>query len=234
MSKILTIGRDTQCDICLNDPTDVVSRRHAVLECVGGKYYLTDQSRNGTYINGMKMARGERVPVTRRDEISFAHVCNLDWTVVPKPNNTLLYAVIGVGALAVLAVVALLLRSSSDPAPVGTYGGGGGGGVIPTTGVVIPQDSTTTETADSTAVVVPEVDATQPATTPADTTVEAADETAVVEPTVSPKEEEPAVEPKAEEPVAGPKVTPAPKKQTPKAEPKEAEPKDDEVIDAIY
>ena len=142
MSKILTIGRDTQCDICLNDPTDVVSRRHAVLECAGGKYYLTDQSRNGTYINGMKMARGERVPVTRRDVISFAHVCDLDWTLVPKANNTLLYVVIALVVVAVLAVAALLFRGSSSSASVGTYGGGGGGGVIPTTGVAIPTDST--------------------------------------------------------------------------------------------
>lgn len=234
MSKILTIGRDTQCDICLNDSTDVVSRRHAVLECVGGKYYLTDQSRNGTYINGMKMTRGERVPVTRRDVISFAHVCNLDWSLVPQSSNTLLYGVIALGVIAVLAVVAVVLHGSSGTPQTGVYGGGGGG-AVPVTGVVAPDEQAAA--ADDVTISAPVTDST---TTVADPTVPtetadsvansaAATATAVVEPKPVTPEQPAVVEQPAEKKAPAAKPTPAPKKT-----PVQEESSDDEVIDAIY
>lgn len=47
----LTVGRDPQSDIFLNDMT--VSRIHAVLECSASGVHMTDSgSLNGTYING--------------------------------------------------------------------------------------------------------------------------------------------------------------------------------------
>lgn len=47
----LTIGRDPDSDIFLNDLT--VSRQHAVLEAKGGKVSVKDAgSLNGTYVNG--------------------------------------------------------------------------------------------------------------------------------------------------------------------------------------
>jgi len=49
--KRLTVGRDPQSDIFLNDMT--VSRIHAVLECSDGAVHVTDSgSLNGTYLNG--------------------------------------------------------------------------------------------------------------------------------------------------------------------------------------
>ena len=59
--KTYSIGRDLGCDIVINDTTDVVSRRHAVLTVASsGKMTLTDLSSNGTYINGIRrfMASG--------------------------------------------------------------------------------------------------------------------------------------------------------------------------------
>ena len=57
MKKIYTIGRDGGCDIVIPDNTDVISRLHATIRVESNdKIYLTDQSRNGTYINGMKMS----------------------------------------------------------------------------------------------------------------------------------------------------------------------------------
>lgn len=48
----LTIGRDPEADIFLNDVT--VSRAHAVLECVGSDVRIVDAgSLNGTYVNGV-------------------------------------------------------------------------------------------------------------------------------------------------------------------------------------
>ena len=50
-SDSLTIGRDPESDIFLNDMT--VSRMHAVVECLGGQVSVRDAgSLNGTYVNG--------------------------------------------------------------------------------------------------------------------------------------------------------------------------------------
>ncbi len=143
MKKFLTIGRDTQCDICINDSTDVVSRNHAILEIgSNGKYFITDQSRNGTYVNGMRISPNEKVPVTRNDVVSLAHVRELDWSLVPKNNTVVLWAAIACGVVAVVAVVALLLHfgvfsgTDSNKGALNLGGGGsaveqpGGGGAV--------------------------------------------------------------------------------------------------------
>lgn len=105
MKKILTIGRNPACDICIPDSSNVVSREHAVLEIgKGGKYYLIDKSRNGTYVNGIKMSANERIPVSRQDEISFAHVGTLDWSLVPKNNATAVWVVSAIAAVVVLGL----------------------------------------------------------------------------------------------------------------------------------
>lgn len=89
MNKVYTIGRDTSCDIIIPDSTDVVSRVHASLKVKGkGKYILIDQSRNGTYVNGIKMSANEEIPVTRKDVVSFAHVRELDWSQIPKDKDS--------------------------------------------------------------------------------------------------------------------------------------------------
>ena len=81
--KALSIGRDMSCDIVLHDNTDVISRRHAILNITSsGKMTIVDQSRNGTYVNGIKISANVPVPVTRKDVISFAHVSQLDWNLV--------------------------------------------------------------------------------------------------------------------------------------------------------
>lgn len=101
MKKIYTIGREESCDIVIPDQTDVVSRLHATLRIDSkGKYFLNDQSRNGTYINGMKMASNVEVPVSRKDVVSFAHIYNLDWTQIPKQNNRW-----NIGIIALLCIV---------------------------------------------------------------------------------------------------------------------------------
>lgn len=88
MNKVYTIGRDETCDIIIRDSSDVVSRVHATLKSNGnGKYTLVDQSRNGTYVNGIRMSTNEEIPVTRKDVISFAHVQDLDWEQIPKEKK---------------------------------------------------------------------------------------------------------------------------------------------------
>lgn len=98
--KVYSIGREHGCDILINDNTDVISRRHAVLNVSpSGKMTIVDQSHNGTYVNGIRISPNVPVPVTRKDNISFAHVARLDWGQVPKGNSAILrYVVIGVVA----------------------------------------------------------------------------------------------------------------------------------------
>lgn len=95
MKKIYTIGRDEGCDIVIPDSTDVISRLHATIRVESNdKIYLIDQSRNGTYINGMKMSSNVEIPVSRKDVISFAHIYNLDWSLVPKHKRNILKGVL--------------------------------------------------------------------------------------------------------------------------------------------
>ncbi len=101
--KVYSIGRDVTCDIVINDSTDVISRRHAILNVApSGKMTIVDQSHNGTYVNGIKISPNVPVPVTRKDNISLAHVARLDWAQVPKPVNITMYVIIGLLALAAI------------------------------------------------------------------------------------------------------------------------------------
>lgn len=98
--KAYSIGREANCDIVIYDTTDVVSRRHAVLNVYpNGKMFIVDQSRNGTYVNGIRVTPNVPVPVTRKDIVSFAHVVKLDWSQVPTTNLWMKIAVCVVGVL---------------------------------------------------------------------------------------------------------------------------------------
>ena len=101
--KIYSIGRDLNCNIVIDDNSDVISRRHATLNVSpSGKMTIIDQSHNGTYVNGIRISSNVPVPVTRKDNVSFAHVARLDWSMVPKPFSPLLWALMAVGAIALL------------------------------------------------------------------------------------------------------------------------------------
>lgn len=101
--KAYSIGREHGCDIVINDTTDVISRRHAVLNVLpSGKMTIIDQSHNGTYVNGIRIASNVPVPVTRKDNISFAHIARLDWDMVPKTTSPLQYLLYAVAVIVVI------------------------------------------------------------------------------------------------------------------------------------
>jgi len=101
--KTYSIGRDLNCDIVINDSTDVISRRHALLNVTpSGKMTIIDQSSNGTYVNGIRISQNVPVPVTRKDIVSLAHVAKLDWNQVPKTNQWVKYTI---GAIIAIAVI---------------------------------------------------------------------------------------------------------------------------------
>ena len=116
--KSYSIGRDKACDIVLNDNTDVISRRHAVLTVSSsGKMTTTDQSTNGTYMNGQRISSNVPVPVTRKDSISFAHVTTFDWNIIPKSNKWVTYLIIGL-AVALVAALAAVYITQEKPKPI--------------------------------------------------------------------------------------------------------------------
>lgn len=99
--KSYTIGREETCNIVISDSSQMVSRMHATLTLDGSKMTITDSSSNGTYINGIRIASGTAVPVTRKDVVSFAQVAELDWKQIPNPGRRTLWIVVAV--LAALA-----------------------------------------------------------------------------------------------------------------------------------
>ena len=102
--KAYSIGREMGCDIVINDSTDVISRRHATLNVYPtGKMTIIDMSQNGTYVNGIKISPNVPVPVTRKDNISFAHIARLDWNCVPNTQTKILRFA-ALGAIALLVV----------------------------------------------------------------------------------------------------------------------------------
>ena len=120
--KSYSIGRDAGCDIVMNDNTDVVSRRHAVLTVASsGKMTITDLSTNGTYINGQRISSNVAVPVSRKDSVSFAHVNTLDWNMIPKSNQWLTYLIIGLVVCAIGAACAIFIPKIIN---------GGGGDIV--------------------------------------------------------------------------------------------------------
>lgn len=74
--KTLTIGRSSQCDIIV--PHDNVSRIHARISIVGGKYVFEDVSKHGSVIGGQYLKSG-RTTVAPGTEILLAGQVPLPW-----------------------------------------------------------------------------------------------------------------------------------------------------------
>lgn len=104
--KTITIGRGDGADICIDD--ELVSRRHATIRISPwGKIEIRDFSKNGTYVNGIRLAMNKPYPITRKDVVSFARVRQLDWSEVPDPTKPY-----KIGAIALLAVIVALVAFS--------------------------------------------------------------------------------------------------------------------------
>ena len=124
--KTYSIGRDINCDIVIDDSTDVISRRHALLNITpSGKMTIIDQSSNGTYVNGIRISQNVPVPITKKDTISFAHVAVLDWKRVPSqgvsPMKIIIFSIIGVIVTAAIAFGAFYMLkpgAESGPGPI--------------------------------------------------------------------------------------------------------------------
>jgi len=56
-------------DTCLNEPA--VSRLHFLIEYNASRWYLVDYSRNGTWLNGERIAKYAQIPLKKNDVISI-------------------------------------------------------------------------------------------------------------------------------------------------------------------
>ena len=96
----IVLGRDSTCDFSINEEmlrpggsatrTDNISRRHALIVCVNGQYYIEDgngrgrKSRNGTFVNDQRIPFPERVPLRHNDRI---RICDFECVFREGPDT---------------------------------------------------------------------------------------------------------------------------------------------------
>ncbi len=108
--KVITIGRDPECNIVLDD--NLISRRHAVLRLHGtGKIEIIDYSSNGTFINGTRIVSNTPLKIHRKDAVSFAHAKTLDWSQIPAPSRKPRMIILIVFIASVLVTIAGIVVS---------------------------------------------------------------------------------------------------------------------------
>lgn len=72
------LGRGVGCEVLLEDPATLVSRRHAAMESIGGTWTISDLgSRHGTRLNGVTLAAGRTVPIRSGDLLTIG-----PWTLI--------------------------------------------------------------------------------------------------------------------------------------------------------
>lgn len=108
--KTITIGRGDGCTITIDD--EMMSRRHAIIKIpTFGKMEVVDMSKNGTFVNGVRLRPNVPFPVTRKDVVNFADVHQLDWSKVPDPLKYYKLGAIIVAGLVVLILAICLVKS---------------------------------------------------------------------------------------------------------------------------
>lgn len=73
MTRTIRIGRDRRNDVVISDDP-LVSRRHAVIELVGGRYKIRDLgSTNQTYLNNTPLSPQTSAGIKGGDVITIGH-----------------------------------------------------------------------------------------------------------------------------------------------------------------
>lgn len=114
--KKLILGRGEDCDLYLDDPKGLISRKHAILKIgVLGQYEITDVSKNGTFINGIRIKPHKPYKIKRKDIVVFANTSKLDWSEVPDYSKWIKIGIIGfVAALAIILSLIFIFRDSKE------------------------------------------------------------------------------------------------------------------------
>lgn len=109
MRKVV-IGRGHECDVIVDDVTDVVSRRQAVIAFTPlGRMTIYDLSTNGTYVNGVRVPKPSGYPLKRTDKVNFGSVCEFDLNRVKDPYRGMKIIIAAIFVVMIAAVVATLL-----------------------------------------------------------------------------------------------------------------------------
>ena len=109
--KVITIGRDPNCNVVINDPQ--ISRRHAILRISDlGKIEVVDMSSNGTSVNGNPLRKNVPYHISRKDQVTFAGVSKLNWEDIPNPIKLYKWIGIALAGLIALTIIILMLVNS--------------------------------------------------------------------------------------------------------------------------
>jgi len=121
-SPVVRIGRHPTNDLAL--PDEEISRFHAVIEEREGGYWIADQSRNGTIVNGRRI---QRSPLSFGDQVVLGHwrfvfTDDIGWddreTVVhSRPSGRTLRADSFQGLIGVSAVMSQVFEKIAKSAP---------------------------------------------------------------------------------------------------------------------
>lgn len=123
MKKII-LGRGEDCDVYLNDTKGLISRKHAIMKINPiGHYEITDVSKNGTFINGIRMKPHIPYKVKRKDVIVFANSLKLDWDDIPDSSKWIKIGLLGMMVLLAVIIIGLVFifdssRQSSNDQPL--------------------------------------------------------------------------------------------------------------------
>lgn len=84
------IGRDfNKCDYTIYDPEKRVSKIHLIVEKEGDSFILFDESStNGTYVNGVKILKNQRVKINKNDKVTLSVDYPLDLNDVYDDDKT--------------------------------------------------------------------------------------------------------------------------------------------------
>lgn len=83
MERVITIGRDINCDIVLSEACIYASQKHATMYMDGEQIMYRDNSTNGTFINNISV-HNRTVPVEFGDVIMLAGNYQLDWSKIEE------------------------------------------------------------------------------------------------------------------------------------------------------
>jgi len=121
------VGRSRLADLRMTEPT--VSGEHAVLRWTGRDWELHDLgSRNGTMLDGRRLASGERIAIARGALISFGQADNT-WRLADDAQPTIMAVRDGQDAPLCARNDLLALPGDDDPAAV-VYRDGGGSWIL--------------------------------------------------------------------------------------------------------
>lgn len=111
--KKVVIGRGHECDVRIDDETDMVSRRQAIVTfSPTGKMNIYDVSTNGTFVNGKRVPKPEGCPLHKSDSVTFGSLYAFDLKRLRDPYTKLRTSVIvGIIVLVVCGAAAAVYFS---------------------------------------------------------------------------------------------------------------------------